>query len=230
MNYGKKTTDKRLKQSYSKNKRYTNRFILSLGEIIFMLTLTIVVMTASAGAGIFMGIIHNTPRINIDSIVPLGFATNIYDSAGNLTDTLIMAGSNREEASYDEFPPDLVNAFVAIEDSRFWKHKGIDTRSIMRAIVGLVRNNSSFGGGSTITQQLIKNNVFNNGRERSKGTKIERKLQEQYLALELEKNMDKQTIMTNYLNTIDRKSTRLNSSHTMISYAVFCLKKKTECY
>ena len=203
MNYGKKTTDKRLKQSYSKNKRYTNRFILSLGEIIFMLTLTIVVMTASAGAGIFMGIIHNTPRINIDSIVPLGFATNIYDSAGNLTDTLIMAGSNREEASYDEFPPDLVNAFVAIEDSRFWKHKGIDTRSIMRAIVGLVRNNSSLGGGSTITQQLIKNNVFNGGRERSKGAKIERKLQEQYLALELEKNMDKQTIMTNYLNTIN---------------------------
>ena len=203
MNYGRKTTDKRLKQSYSKSKRYANKFILSLGEMIFMLLLTIVVMAAGAGAGVFMGIIHNTPRINIDSIVPLGFATNVYDSAGNLTDTLIMAGSNREEAVYDELPADLVNAFVSIEDERFWKHKGIDTRSIIRAIVGLVTNKSSLGGGSTITQQLIKNNVFNGGREKSKGAKIERKLQEQYLALELEKNMDKKTIMTNYLNTIN---------------------------
>ena len=53
----------------------------------------------------------------MDSIVPIGYATTVYDSAGNLTDTLVTAGSNREEATYDELPQDLINAFVAIEDS-----------------------------------------------------------------------------------------------------------------
>lgn len=64
-----------------------------------------------------MGIIDSAPELNVDSIVPTGYATTVYDSAGNLTDTLVMAGSNREEASYDELPQDLIDAFVAIEDS-----------------------------------------------------------------------------------------------------------------
>ena len=59
------------------------------------------------------------------------------------------------------------------------------------------------GGGSTITQQLIKNNMFNGGMETSFGAKLERKLQEQYLALQLTKSMDRKLILTNYLNTIN---------------------------
>jgi len=157
----------------------------------------------SAGYGIIAGIIDNSPKINIDSIVPMGYATTVYNAKGNITDTLVMAGSNREEATYDELPKDLINAFVAIEDSRFWQHNGIDTRSILRMIMGVIRGDTSSGGGSTITQQLIKNNVFNGGREKSFGEKVERKLQEQYLAVQLEKQMDKKLILTNYLNTIN---------------------------
>ena len=65
------------------------------------------------------------------------------------------------EAPYfaEELPENLVNAFVAIEDSRFWTHDGIDLRSIARAVKGVVSDDYS-GGGSTITQQLIKNNIF----------------------------------------------------------------------
>lgn len=133
---------------------------------------------------------------------PIGYATTVYDSAGNLTDTLVTAGSNREEATYDELPQDLINAFVAIEDSRFWTHNGIDLRSISRAAVGVLTGENR-GGGSTITQQLIKNNMFNGGMETSFGAKLERKLQEQYLALQLTKSMDRKLILTNYLNTIN---------------------------
>ena len=113
-----------------------------------------------------------------------------------------MAGSNREEASYDELPQDLIDAFVAIEDSRFWTHNGIDLRSISRAAVGVLTGENR-GGGSTITQQLIKNNVFNGGMETSFGAKLERKIQEQYLAVQLTKSMDRTLIITNYLNTIN---------------------------
>ena len=101
------------------------------------------------------------------------------------------------------FPKDLINAFVAIEDSRFWTHNGIDLRSIARMIKGVITGDSSAGGGSTITQQLIKNNVFGGGREKSFGETVERKLQEQYLAVKLSKTMSKELVLTNYLNTIN---------------------------
>ncbi len=97
---------------------------------------------------------------------------------------------------------------MAIEDSRFWSHSGIDLRSITRAAVGVLTNDYA-GGGSTITQQLIKNTIFDGGMETSKGARIERKLQEQYLALQLTKSMDRKIIITNYLNTINLGSNTL---------------------
>ena len=136
------------------------------------------------------------------SIEPSGYATMVYDSKGNLTETLVKSGSNRLEATYEELPQCLIDAFVAIEDSRFWSHHGVDLRSMIRAAVGILTNNPA-GGGSTLTQQLIKNNIFAGGNEDSFGEKLERKLQEQYLALQLEKIMDKEIILKNYLNTIN---------------------------
>ena len=152
-------------------------------------SLLVVAMLVSLGVGIFKGIIDDAPDVSVESIMPLGFATTVYDSKGNVTDTLVMAGSNREAAEYDEIPKHLIDAFVAIEDERFWQHNGIDTRSILRAIVGVIRGTSSSGGGSTITQQLIKNNVFNGGMEKTFAARLERKIQEQYLALKIEKSM-----------------------------------------
>ena len=133
---------------------------------------------------------------------PSGFATMVYDSEGNLTETLVKSGANRLEATYDELPQDLIDAFVAIEDARFWDHKGIDFRAIMRAVVGVLTNDPA-GGGSTLTQQLIKNNVFAGGNEDTFGETLERKIQEWYLAIKLEKVMDKKIILKNYLNTIN---------------------------
>ncbi|MCI9147811.1 MAG: penicillin-binding protein [Hungatella sp.] len=157
----------------------------------------------SVGVGMIKGIIDDAPEINIESIVPQGFATTIYDSAGNQTDTLVMAGSNRDPVTYEELPQDLIDAFVAIEDARFWEHNGIDPRSILRAVKGVLTGDRSAGGGSTLTQQLIKNNVFNGGREQSFGEQLERKFQEQYLAVQLTKTMSKEMVLTNYLNTIN---------------------------
>ena len=57
-----------------------------------------------------------------------------------MTDTLVGSNSNRIEASYEDFPQDLIDAFVSIEDSRFWQHSGIDLRSISRAVVGVLTN------------------------------------------------------------------------------------------
>ncbi len=202
MNYSKIATEKKIAAANSNRRKYTTRIVLTFFKTLFVMMLFSCLVVASIGIGMVKGIIDSAPEVNVDSIVPTGYATTVYDSAGNLTDTLVTAGSNREEATFDELPEDLVNAFVAIEDSRFWKHNGIDLRSISRAAVGILTGDYS-GGGSTITQQLIKNNVFNGGMETSFGAKLERKLQEQYLAVQLTKSMDRKLILTNYLNTIN---------------------------
>ena len=203
MNFGKNATERALRNAGSKTEKLRSFFAVAVARVVFACFIMGAALCTACGIGMISGIIDSAPEIDPSAISPLGFATTVYDSAGNVTETLVMAGSNREEASYDELPEDLINAFVAIEDSRFWQHKGIDTRSIMRAVVGVVKGDSSSGGGSTITQQLIKNNVFNGGREKTFGEKLERKIQEQYLALKLEQVMDKTVIMTNYLNTIN---------------------------
>lgn len=202
MNYGKNEVARKLQRSSSKAQKVASKLVLWLVKLVLVLFTVGIILSASLGYGIFKGTIDAAPEIDVASIEPSGYATMVYDSKGNLTETLVKSGSNRLEATYEELPQCLIDAFVAIEDSRFWSHHGVDLRSMIRAAVGILTNNPA-GGGSTLTQQLIKNNIFAGGNEDSFGEKLERKLQEQYLALQLEKIMDKEIILKNYLNTIN---------------------------
>ena len=202
MNYGKNEVARKLQRSSSKAQKVASKLVLWLVKLVLVLFTVGIILSVSLGYGIFKGIIDAAPEIDVVSIEPSGYATMVYDSKGNLTETLVKSGSNRLEATYEELPQCLIDAFVAIEDSRFWSHHGVDLRSMIRAAVGILTNNPA-GGGSTLTQQLIKNNIFAGGNEDSFGEKLERKLQEQYLALQLEKIMDKEIILKNYLNTIN---------------------------
>lgn len=208
MKYGTKDTEKHLKSLNSKSAKYASKLRFNVVKALFVLFLFLTVVGGSVGLGMIKGIIDNAPSVDLLNIQPNRFATTVYDIEGNLTDTLVTSGSNREAAEYEELPQDLIDAFVAIEDARFWSHNGIDLRSIARAVKGVLSNDYA-GGGSTITQQLIKNNVFAGGMETSRGALLERKLQEQYLAVQLEKNSGmskedtKKQIITDYLNTIN---------------------------
>ena len=202
MNYGKNEVARKLQRSSSKAQKFASKLVLWLVKLVLVLFTVGIILSVSLGYGIFKGIIDAAPEIDVASIEPSGYATMVYDSKGNLTETLVKSGSNRLEATYEELPQCLIDAFVAIEDSRFWSHHGVDLRSMIRAAVGILTNNPA-GGGSTLTQQLIKNNIFAGGNEDSFGEKLERKLQEQYLAIQLEKIMDKEIILKNYLNTIN---------------------------
>lgn len=202
MNYGKNEVARKLQRSSSKTQKVASKLVLWLVKLVLVLFTVGIILSVSLGYGIFKGIIDAAPEIDVASIEPSGYATMVYDSKGNLTETLVKSGSNRLEATYEELPQCLIDAFVAIEDSRFWSHHGVDLRSMIRVAVGILTNNPA-GGGSTLTQQLIKNNIFAGGNEDSFGEKLERKLQEQYLALQLEKIMDKEIILKNYLNTIN---------------------------
>lgn len=99
--------------------------------------------------------------------------------------------------TYEELPAALVDAFVAVEDKRFYRHKGVDLIRLCHAAVNYVTGRGKSFGGSTITQQLVKN--LTGETERT----VSRKLTELFRALELEKQADKTAIMEAYLNVIN---------------------------
>ncbi len=203
MNYGKKGVEKRRKNVTSRKQKRINRFTLSLQHILLLVLAGVLVSGLCLGFGAFKGIIDTAPDISNIDVTPSGFSTFVYDVEGNQTAKLVSTNSNRIPVTSDMIPENLGNAFVAIEDERFYEHHGIDIQGIMRAAVKGVTTGNFSEGASTITQQLIKNSVFTGWTNETFIESVRRKIQEQYLAVELEKKMSKQDILVNYMNTIN---------------------------
>ena len=179
------------------------KIILGVSQLLLVGVIGLCVAGASLAAGVFRGVIDSAPNQTVIDVSPKGFSSFVYDSQNNEVAKLVSADANRIPVSGDMITDSLAHAFVAIEDERFYEHKGIDAPGILRAaVIGVTSGNFS-EGASTITQQLIKNNVFTEWTNETSVERIKRKLQEQYLAIELEKNMSKDTILLNYLNTIN---------------------------
>lgn len=216
MTYNKSSTKKKIKTANSKKTKIKNKLGLSGLQIALIAFIVVVVIAGSAVLGIAKGIIDSAPDISRIDVVPTGFSTTIYADDGKTeVATLVGAGANREYVTLSKIPDHLQQAFVAIEDARFYEHNGIDLQSIARAGVATVKKlltgSGNIQGGSTITQQLIKNNVLTGWTsEKNFLEKVQRKLQEQYLALKLEEQInDKDWILENYLNTINLGSNTL---------------------
>lgn len=205
MNYGKKRTRKRERELASKGTMIRKKFQVVFCKALLICFFAVVVIGGCSAFGIISGIIASAPSIEDINATPTGYLTTVLDAEGNQTATLVASGSNRKYVTLDEIPKDLQHAFVAIEDERFYEHNGIDIQGILRAgIKGIASSFRFKEGASTITQQLLKNTVFTDWvSEESLADKFERKFQEQYLALQLEKIVDKDWILENYLNAIN---------------------------
>ena len=204
MNYGKKSTAKKRTALISRSSMMGKRARVSFIRVLFVSLIALCIAVICLGVGSFRGVIDNAPDVNDIDIMPLGYATFLYDDAGNQIRKLAAPDSNRLPVTLDQIPVDLQHAVVAIEDERFYEHNGIDVKGILRAGVKAITTGDFSEGASTITQQLLKNNVFTNWT--SESTQLERftrKFQEQYLAIQVEKKTDKDTILENYLNTIN---------------------------
>ena len=119
------------------------------------------------------------------------------DKAGQIQQyQKIYTDTDRQWASYDEIPEDLVHAAIAIEDKRFYEHQGVDWITTVKACANMFFGGSSTFGGSTITQQLVKN------RTGEDSITVQRKVEEIFRAQKLETMYDKDTIMEWYLNMI----------------------------
>lgn len=205
MNYGKKRTRKREHELTSKSTMIRKKFSVIFCKALLICFFAVVIVGGCAAFGVLSGIIDSAPDVADVDPTPTGYLTTVLDSRGNQTASLVASGSNRKYVTIDEIPKNLQHAFVAIEDERFYDHNGIDIRGIIRAgATGISTGFKRMEGASTITQQLLKNTVFTKWTsESSLADKVERKIQEQYLALEIEKVHDKDWILENYLNAIN---------------------------
>ena len=205
MNYSKKNVKKQKRNFNNKKAKAKKKFSLHFLKSILICLLVIIAAALVAFAIYATVLIKKLPDISQVNITPSGYSTSVLDSDGNEIESLASSGANRTYVTMDHIPEDVAHAFVAIEDSRFYKHNGIDIRGIVRAtFVGVLSGGDFSQGASTITQQLLKNNYFTSWTsETSFINRLNRKIQEQYLAVQLEKVTDKNTILENYLNTIN---------------------------
>ena len=184
----------------SKNKEPNNKKNKKLGWKIFRAVLLIGLALCIVGAGIVLGVISgiigDTESISLDELELLPQTSFLYDMEGNELASLYDS-ENRIMVSYDDIPKHAVNAVVAIEDERFFSHHGIDIKRTAGAIVTyLVNKGDSSFGGSTLTQQLVKN--LTSDKEKA----WQRKIREWYRAISLEGKLDKSQIFESYVNTI----------------------------
>lgn len=173
-------------------------FPLSVFFSVLKMAAVLIIALGFAGLGAVTGIakayIDTSPELDIGLIENQAQTSVIYDARGNVITTF--AGlENREWASSEEIPDMLKNAFVAIEDVRFYKHSGVDFKRLVSAVINTFRNVNTHGG-STITQQLIKNRVL------SSEQSYRRKIQEAFLAIQLESQYSKDDILVAYMNAI----------------------------
>ena len=170
--------------------------VLKLILIVFLILMSVGVVFAGLSGGAILEVMKTAPEIDANIIkYEMSQNSTIVDEDGNEVDS-IATKEYREIVDYDKIPAHLKQAFVAVEDERFYKHPGLDPQSIIGSAIENFKAGGIVRGGSTITQQLARNTYLDNDQT------YERKIREIYLALEIEKNLSKDEILGAYLNRV----------------------------
>lgn len=189
-------TPKETKKTKTKNKKQRKhpKLILFL-KIMIVLIVVLAIIGAGIVAGVFFGWFGNEIEISKENLMIKTSNSVVLDKDGNIITTL-NGEENREVVSLDEMSEFLPKAFISIEDERFEEHQGVDIKRTLSATFNyVVRRNTSYGG-STITQQLIKNATKEDEKDWT------RKVKEIVRAFKIERVMTKNEILETYLNTI----------------------------
>ena len=177
------------------NKKISSIVLKVLLIAFFALGILATIFAGLVGGGI-IEVMKKSPKVNPDNIkYEMSENSTIVDKDGNEIDS-IRTSENREIVDYDKIPENMKNAFVAVEDRRFYKHGGIDPMSIIGSAFQNLKSGSIVRGGSTLTQQLARNTYLSNDQT------YERKIKEIFLALEIEKNLNKDEILEAYMNRV----------------------------
>lgn len=191
--------DELLERTWMKRLRISGSVAWNLFLLFLVFALVGTVFVGSVGAGYFASLVKNEPLrskaelrnqiFSYEETSEIYFANDIY--IGKLRTDL-----DRRETSLSNVAPDVINAVLATEDEYFREHTGIVPKAVIRGLLQDVTNSATQTGGSTLTQQLIKNQVLTNE------VSYERKAKEILLAMRLEHFMTKEEILEAYLNII----------------------------
>lgn len=203
----KESKDKKTQREAKEVTHFIFRMLLRVFQYVLNVVFTVLLIGLIAGCIVgcaFMIYVANHVESDIDDLIVLSAKQDsttrlYYYQDGELVeevDDRLAGGTNRLWIAYDDIPDNLINAFVAIEDKRFWEHDGVDWITTVKATLKYFIPTGENPGGSTITQQLVKNLTGDDDYT------IQRKVQEIFKALNLEKDKDKTEILEMYLNTI----------------------------
>lgn len=203
MNFNKHGVSKKMHMLKSTTVRLSSKIRVISFNVLLIGIVALFVIGCYSAFGVVKGICDTAPSTDNINVLPTSYKTYVYYSDGTISDTIAGAEANREYVTIDKIPKHVQHAFVALEDERFYEHDGIDVRGIFRALYSDIVTLSLDYGASTITQQLLKNQVLGGGNESSAYDAIVRKIQEQYLAIYLDAELDKDTILEYYLNNLN---------------------------
>lgn len=186
------------KTKWAKNTRIASGVIWNLFLLFLVIGLTLTVFGASVGAGYFASLVEKEPLRSKEEmrseILSYEETSEIYTNGTYLRK--VRSDIDRKEVKLKDVSPYVINAVYATEDEYFNTHKGIVPKAVFRGLFQDVTNSDSQTGGSTLTQQLIKNQILTNE------ISYERKAKELLLAMRLEHFMTKEEILEAYLNII----------------------------
>jgi penicillin-binding protein 1A len=178
-----------------REKKHRTRRVRKL-RLLALLTVLALVSSVSFVYGLVTAIASEIPQLDPIRQSALEQDGFIYASDGKTVLTRLRGDESRVIVTSKEINPWMKHAIVAVEDRRFWEHRGVDVRGIARAVWADVRHKDLVQGGSTITQQFVKNTLRQDERT------VSRKLKEAALAWQLERRWSKDRILTAYLNTV----------------------------
>ncbi len=186
-----------------KNKKTKRRKKINwkfVGNCVIILFLTAFLATGIAGVVFIMDILADSPKLNVEDFDSRESST-IYDNKGEFI--MDIGVELRENVRYEDMPQAVIDAFVSIEDSRYFTHNGFDMPRFMAAAINNLKSMDFSQGGSTFTMQMIKNTYFLEEGSGGAVKSVERKLQEIFLAMEANSKVDKKTVFEGYVNKIN---------------------------
>lgn len=176
MNFGYKETIDKQKDLVSIQRKVISKSLVGTFKFFLYILVIFIIIAGFLFLGIIHGIIKSAPSIDDVSIVPSSYSTTVYDSKNKEIAKLITTGSNRIKVSLDQVPEHLRWAFIDTEDARFYEHNGIDIQGIGRAAFIAVTTMHASEGASTLTQQVLKNNVFTSWTNETFMASVKRKI------------------------------------------------------
>ncbi|MCH4208185.1 MAG: transglycosylase domain-containing protein [Solobacterium sp.] len=184
-----------------KKQKKQKRFQIITSVLVVLVAIEMII--CAAGIVIVGQMVSSAPTLDVSDFVSEE-SSRIYDDSGNVITEI--GTYYRENITYDQCPESLVDAFLSVEDSRFFTHFGFDIPRFTKAIIENLKSGDFSQGGSTFTMQLVKNTYFtvddgDSSVERTKS--IEYKVQQIYLSIELEQVLDKKEIFQLYMNKLN---------------------------